>query len=122
MKAYFFFGDVLSLGLTGALTGLACVQLIGVGWNMVLAMLLGMAAGMVLAMPMAIGLGIWFGAFELMLPSMLGGMMSGMAVAMWEAHSGVGLAEAALVGAIWSWAALLATYLADAALRGEVQP
>ncbi|MCB9384231.1 MAG: hypothetical protein H6509_06425 [Bryobacterales bacterium] len=121
MRAYFFIGDVLTTGLTGAVAGLAAVALTGVGWNMALAMFLGMNLGMALAMPVCLVMGIWFGAFELMLPSMLGGMLSGMVVAMWEAHSGVGLAEAALVGTIWAWAALLATYLTNAALRGEVK-
>ena len=52
---------------------------------------------------------------------MLGGMGSGMAIAMREAEAGIELGSAVLEGAIWGWAALAATYLANAALRGEVK-
>ena len=121
MRSYFFFGDILTMGLTGALAGVVCVLATGVGWPIPLAMLWGMVLGMALSMPVATVMGIWFGAFELMLPAMLGGMMSGMVVAMREAAGGIGLAEAALAGALWSWAALLFTYVANIALRGEVK-
>ena len=121
MKLYFLIGDILAVGLTGALAGLVCVAATGVGWNMTLAMVWGMALGMALAMPLSTIMGIWFGVFEIMMPSMLGGMISGMVVAMQEAGGGVGLVRAATVGALWSLAALLATYVANAALRGEVK-
>jgi hypothetical protein len=121
LRAYFQFGDILTTGLTGALSGLLCVAATGVGWPMAAAMLWGMALGMTLSMPLALGLGIWFGAFEQMLPAMLGGMLSGMAVAMREAAGGMGWGEAALVGALWSWGALAFTCVANVALRGEVK-
>ena len=114
-------GDLLTTGMTGALTGLSCVAAIDAGWPIPLAMLLGMVLGMALSMPIATVMGIWFGAFELMLPTMLGGMLSGMVVAMREAAGGLPLGEAALAGAAWSWAALLFTYLANLALRGEAK-
>ena len=121
MRPYFVFGDILTTGLTGALTGLVCVAATGVGWPMPLAMFWGMVLGMALAMPVALVLGIWFGAFEQMLPAMLAGMMSGMVVAMREAAGGMSWSEAALVGALWAWAALAFTYVANIALRGEVK-
>jgi hypothetical protein len=122
LRPYFLLGDLLTTGLTGALAGLVCVAATGVGWNHALAMLWGMVLGMALSIPVATAMGIWFGAFELMLPAMLGGMLSGMVVAMWEADGGMGWSEAAFVGALWSWAALLFTYLANIMLRGEAPP
>lgn len=121
MRPYFLLGDALTTGLAGALTGLVCVAATGVGWPLALAMLWGMLLGMALSLPIATVMGIWFGAFELMLPAMLGGMLSGMTVAALEAAGGVGLSDAAVVGAGWSWAALLLTYLANLALRGEAE-
>jgi hypothetical protein len=121
LRPYFLFGDILTTGLAGALAGVVCVAATGVGWNMAVAMPWGMILGMTLAMPVAVVMGIWFGAFELMLPAMLGGMMSGMAIAMREAQTGIGAGEAALYGGLWSWSGLLATYLVNAALRGEVK-
>ena len=121
MRPYFLIGDLLTTGLTGGLTGLVCIAATGVGWPMPLAMLWGMVLGMTLSMPIATAMGIWFGAFELMLPSMLGGMIGGMVVAMREAAGGMSWTDALLVGALWSWAALAFTYVANFALRGEVK-
>ena len=121
MKAYFLLGDILTTGLVGAVAGLVCAAATGVGWPMAAAMLWGMFLGMALSMPIATVMGIWFGAFELMLPGMLAGMLSGMAVSMHEAAGGLGLGEAAAIGAAWGWGALLFTYLANLALRGEVK-
>jgi hypothetical protein len=97
LRFYFLFGDNLTVGLTGALVGLLCIAATGVGWNMTFAMFWGMILGMALAMPVSTIMGIWFGAFEIM------------------------FLQAATVGALWSLAALLATYVANAMLRGEVK-
>ena len=121
MRPYFLLGDILTTGLVGALVGLVCVAATGVGWSHALAMLWGMVLGMTLSMVVSTVMGIWFGAFELMLPAMLGGMLSGMVVSMREAAGGLSLDEAVILGAAWSWAALLFTYVANLALRGEVK-
>ncbi len=121
MRPYFLLGDLATTALTGVLTGLVCVAATGVGWPMPLAMLWGMVLGMAVSTPVSIGMGIWFGAFELMLPSMLGGMLAGMAIAMREAAGGLAWQAAAALGLAWAWGALAFTYLANLALRGEVE-
>jgi hypothetical protein len=116
-RIYFLAGDTFSCALTGALAGLVCAIFIPAGWSMSPSMLVGMLIGMALSMPLAIVLGIFFGAMEVMIPVMVTGMAAGMALAMAAAGGPLALSTAAVRGAAIGICCLIATYLANAALR-----
>ena len=121
MRFYFFLGDLLATGLSGALAAAACYTVFGPGWNMWLAMFAGMALGMAVSMAVSPVTGIWFGAFEQMLPAMTAGMAAGMAVSMLAVHGSLGFGEALALGVALGWAALGYSIALDWGLRGEVR-
>ena len=116
----FLLGDLCANASLGTLTALVCAGLVSENWNPLLAMLAGMLLGMLLAFPASIVVGIYLGAFEIMIPMMLTGMVSGMAVAMLAAMAPLPAGEASQWGAALGIATLALTYMANAALRGEV--
>ena len=119
MRLLLLIGDVVVNLACGALIGGLAAVVFGPAWPGPLAMLAGMAGGMALAVPAASVAGIRLGAFEVMLPMMLGGMLAGMIVAMQASASALPAAVGARNGALIAAAALVFTWLANLALRGE---
>ena len=82
---FFLMGDLLSVSVTTAISGLAVYFLIPSGWFMVPAMILAMLLSMFIALILVpLVLGRHFGAMEVMVPCMLGSMFAGMWVSMMQ--------------------------------------
>ena len=118
-RLYFVLGDLAGNLLVGAIAGWLSALVIGVGWNMVLAMFLAMALGMLVGLVLFFPLGMAFGAMEVMLPTMFSGMVSGMVVGMWAAMHPVGSVDALLAGAGCGLFGILLIWTLNHALRGR---
>ncbi len=118
-RLYFVLGDLASNLLVGAMAGWLSALVIGVGWNMWLAMFLAMALGMLVGLVLFFPLGMAFGAMEVMLPTMFGGMLSGMVVGMWAAMHPVSGTVALLVGAGCGLVGINVIWVLNIALRGR---
>lgn len=118
-RLYFVLGDLVSNILVGALAGWLSALVIGVGWNMLLAMFLAMAIGMVVGLVLFFPLGAAFGAMEVMLPTMFSGMLSGMVVGMWAAMHPVGGSDSLLVGAGCGLLGIIVIWALNHAVRGR---
>ena len=115
-RLYFIFGDVLSNAAIGGLAGLGAAGLVSAGWNMLIGMGIGMIVGMGVSFLALLVFCPFFGAMEVMLPTMLAGMVLGMAASMQT----LGLSQAAGVGALIGIGAMLAVFMFNAKLQGEV--
>lgn len=117
-RLYFVLGDLASNILVGLVVGWLCALIVGVGWNMYLAMLLAMVIGMVVGTVLWFPLGILFGAMEVMLPTMFGGMLSGMVVGMWAAMMPVSGTQAAVIGSVCGLISIVIIWVVNNAVRG----
>jgi hypothetical protein len=117
-RLYFVLGDLGSNVLIGLVVGWLSALLVGVGWNMYLAMVVTMVLGMVVGTILWFPLGIFFGAMELMLPAMLTGMASGMVVGMWAAMVPLGPNEAATIGAVCGLSSIVLVWIINNSMRG----
>jgi hypothetical protein len=117
-RLYFVLGDLFSNILVGIVAGWLTVLVVGVGWNMVVAMVLAMLIGMIVGLVLWFPLGTLFGAMEVMLPVMFGGMLSGMVVGMWAAMMPVSSYEAVAVGGVCGLVAIVIIWIMNNALRG----
>ena len=117
-RLYFVLGDLGSNVFIGLVVGWLSALMVGVGWNMYLAMLLTMVVGMVVGTILWFPLGILFGAMELMVPAMLTGMVSGMVVGMWAAMTPLGAYEAATIGGVCGLACIVLIWIINNSLRG----
>ena len=117
-RLYFVLGDLVSNILVGLVAGWLCALIIGVGWNMFLAMVLAMIIGMIVGTILWFPLGMLFGAMEVMLPTMFGGMLSGMVVGMWAAMMPLGAGQAAVIGGVCGLVAIVTVWVLNNALRG----
>ncbi len=117
-RLYFVLGDLAANIVVGAVAGWLCAMLIGVGWNMFVAMILAMVVGMVVATILFFPFAIFFGAMEIMLPAMMTGMVSGMAVGMWAAMETFESLEALRVGAVCGLVSLVFIWVVNNSLRG----
>jgi hypothetical protein len=98
LRPYFVLGDIFTNLVAGMAAALCARALVGISWNILLAMPAGMVAGMLASSLAALLFMPLFGAFEVMLPAMLTGMISGMLVGMLESMRGLSPAEAAACG------------------------
>lgn len=120
----FFFrvGDYLAGALTGALTAVAVRAIVGLQWDMVVAMLVGMTAGMGVHLMLLLVLVPLLGDFEVMMPGaligMYGGMLFGMRDSMQQAYISHGMALA--VGVLWGLLVVFGVRWLDRQLKGEV--
>lgn len=117
-RLYFVLGDLGSNVFIGLAVGWLSAMLVGVGWNMYLAMMVTMVLGMVVGTILWLPLGILFGAMELMVPAMCTGMVSGMVVGMWAAMVPLGANEAATIGAVCGLASIVLVWIVNNSLRG----
>ena len=115
-RLYFIFGDILSNAAIGGLTGLGAAGLVSTGWNMLIGMGIGMLVGMGMSFLALLIFCPFFGAMEVMLPTMLAGMLLGMAAAMQTLSQ----SQAAGIGAMICIGAMLAVFMFNAKLQGEV--
>jgi len=116
-RPYFMAGDLLANLGVGALVGLAMAAMVGIGWNMLVAMVVGMALGMAISIPPALLLGALLGAMEVMIPVMTTGMVAGMGVSMAASMGEVGLARGAELGALSGVCVIAALYVANSVIR-----
>jgi hypothetical protein len=117
-RLYFVLGDLGSNIFIGLVVGWLSALLVGVGWNMYLAMVVTMVLGMVVGTILWFPLGILFGAMELMVPAMVTGMVSGMVVGMWAAMVPLGASEAAIIGGVCGLASIVLVWITNNSLRG----
>ena len=117
-RLYFVLGDLGSNVFIGLVVGWLSAMLVGVGWNMYLAMVVTMVLGMVVGTILWLPLGILFGAMELMVPTMFTGMASGMVVGMWAAMEPLGANEAAIIGGVCGLASIVLVWIVNNSLRG----
>jgi Na+/citrate or Na+/malate symporter len=118
-RLYFVLGDLFANLVVGAVAGWACALLIGVEWNMFIAMVIAMVIGMLVGLFLFFPLGILFGAMEVMLPTMFSGMMSGMAIGMWAAMAPVTASQGLQWGAVVGLICLAIIWILNAGLRGR---
>jgi hypothetical protein len=117
-RLYFVLGDLASNVLVGMIVGALCALMIGVGWNMFLAMLITMAVGMLVGLVLWLPLGVLFGAMEVMLPTMFGGMLSGMVVGMRCTMMPVTSMEGAVIGGVCGLISIVFIWVLNNSVRG----
>jgi len=117
-RLYFVLGDLISNVLVGAVVGWLCALIVGVGWNMFLAMVLAMFIGMIVGTLLWLPLGMLFGAMEVMLPTMFGGMLSGMVVGMWAAMEALPGHSAFMIGGVCGLVSIVAIWILNNSVRG----
>ena len=121
-RGYFVFGDVLASAAAGAAAGWLSWLAIPAGWTAPVWVAIGLILGMILGMVTGMVFGIlfmpFFGAMEIVVPAMLSGLLAGMATGMLQPMTGIGAAEALLVGAVIGLACLTYTYALQAQIGG----
>jgi hypothetical protein len=117
-RLYFVLGDLASNILVGLVVGWLCALIVGVGWNMFVAMVLAMVIGMVVGTVLWLPLGMLFGAMEVMLPTMFGGMLSGMVVGMCAAMMPLDGIGAAALGGFCGLVSIVIIWVLNNSVRG----
>jgi len=120
-RLYFLVGDLLACITVGAASGWLTLILTPSDWFVLANMGVGMIVGMMLAMVGAILFTPLFGSLEVMLPTALSGMVAGAALGMIGATAEIAWMQAVWGGGLVGLLCLLATYVLQLNLRGEVK-
>ena len=117
-RLFFVIGDILVCLVVGSITGWLSSLIVGVGWNMMVAMILAMLLGMIVGGLLFFPLGMLFGAMEVMLPAMLSGMISGMLVGMWSTMETITQLSGLGYGAVCGMGCLITIWVVNNQVRG----
>ena len=118
-RLYFIMGDLVANFFIGAVVALFCWMLVGIDWNMFVAMVVMMVLGMIISLPISLPFVIFFGAMEVMIPGMLTGMLSGMFVGMRLTTTSSSLADTLIYGGLIGEATIAGIWIINSLLRGN---
>ncbi|MDY6941572.1 MAG: hypothetical protein SVU69_00995 [Pseudomonadota bacterium] len=122
-QTYFLLGDLISNVGVGMLAGAVCALLVGVQWNMFVAMLIGMPIGMAVAFfAGSLVFFRFFGLIEVMVQTMWTGMLAGMFVAMAAAMGPWTVGAGATFGGLIGVVVFTGIYLLNQRISGPVEP
>ncbi len=119
IRPYFVLGDLACNAAAGAVIGALMVLIVGPEWNMFVAMVIGTVVGTVLSIPLALLAAGMFGAMEVLVPVMTTGMATGMVVSAVATDAVLTTGSGAVLGLEVGVVVLIATYLANAVIRGK---